>query len=125
MSHPVVLLVASDPFLLSLMSDLLEVNDVHTARARGVTDAVDVAHRVNPLIAIVDWDLAAHEAESVIAELRNGHHVIVVADDRRSDHRSIRALPGVADVVKKPLETSGFARAVKSSIRRLAILADA
>ncbi len=125
MNNPSVLVVASNAFLRSLMADLLRVNDVVCARADGPHDAQVEISRIDPLIVVVDWDMPDGGAEHVIRACGPERFVLVAADTRRVDPSAITRLPGVAGVVRTPLETGSFARVVTRELRRLSILADA
>ncbi|MAE94965.1 MAG: hypothetical protein CL910_09925 [Deltaproteobacteria bacterium] len=117
-----VVIVAQSPFSLTLMGDLLEANDIVTARARTPGEASALLESGNVDMIVVDFELGAGSPNG-IDEMRRradrlGIPMLVVAE-RGQREAAEQVLAGCSTgTVEKPIDTSAFPRKVIEEIRR-------
>lgn len=123
MDRPTVLLVAANPFHLSLMSDLLEANDIRTVHARGAADALTTARDRLPTLVVVDLDLPGEESRRIMDGLKRWdetRHIPVMAVADRAQREGLGQILEACEsgAVEKPIDTGVFPRRVIQEIRR-------
>ncbi|MSR74925.1 MAG: response regulator [Planctomycetes bacterium] len=126
MQTPLVLIVASSPFHLTLMGDLLEANDIRTVRVTVADAAIAACEQHQPTLVVLDLDLAEQEGRRLVQALCGfgscGIPVVTVGD--RSQREMFDAILGmnnglsVGGMVEKPIDTGVFPRRVLQEIRR-------
>ena len=117
-----VMIVASSPFQLALMGDLLEANEITTLRESSVEAAVAALDTVSPVMIVVDLDLA--EADCKALDRLKGKAkecavplLLVAEKGQRAVAEQVLGDLN-AETVEKPIDTSGFPRKVVQEIRR-------
>ena len=126
MQTPLVLIVASSPFHLPLMGDLLEANDIRTVRVTHAATALKACCVQQPTLVVLDLDLSEHEGCSLVQGLctLGGSPIPVVTVGDRSQREMFDAILGmnnglsVGGMVEKPIDTGVFPRRVLQEIRR-------
>jgi CheY-like chemotaxis protein len=123
MDRATVLIVAANPFHLSLMSDLLEANDVRTVRAKSAAEALTTAKERAPTMVVMDLDLPGEESRKIVDGLKKREEtrsvpVMAVAD--RSQREMFAQILECCESgsVEKPIDTGVFPRRVLQEIRR-------
>ena len=117
-----VLVVASNPFQLALMCDLLEANDVRTMRATTAIEALDVARRLPPSIVLVDLDLPPGEPDRVRTGMRSWATtrdvpLLAIGDNRATRSAPKRVTGNWDGCLDKPIDTGAFPREILARIR--------
>jgi CheY-like chemotaxis protein len=121
-----VIVVASSPFALALMGDLLEANGITTRQVVSAAEALECMAVQAPAMVILDLDLPSAETRILVEGMRRSVGlrdlpVLSVGSTRqRAAFEAVRQMGVEADDVglSKPLDTGTFPRRVMREIQR-------
>ena len=117
-----VMIVASSPFQLALMGDLLEANDITTLRESSAEAAAESLESVSPVMIVMDLDLADADRKALDhlkSKSKECSVPLLLVTEKGQRAVAEQLLGGLStETVEKPIDTSGFPRKVVQEIRR-------